>query len=338
MRCKQLIFCVLSLVFLHNCKEKDAALTPPGSGALWVICEGNFQSGNAEIGSLDFDYNFTSDLFKKANGFPLGDVLQDIQEFDGSLYVILNNSGKLEKLDATTLKVQATGKGFNSPRKICFFDSGRAFVTDLYQDAIYEINLNDLSIQRTIPCSGWTESMVKLKDELLIVNIERQVLLQYNPSLNQFTDSLALPANPGDILLDKNHAIWLYCGGASGQHSALLKIDPKSLDIIQSFTAPVLKELFPKMVLNTSRDTLIILNSGIYQMSIDAAQFPASAFQSFDQKTLYGIGYNPANGDILVSENESFSAPSRIHVISSGGTMKKMNIEGGMVVSGFLSR
>ena len=147
---KGLQWLVVSLLMMASCDktpEQIIAETPqmPDSNlvGMFIANEGNFQWGNA---SLSF-YNPASglvqtDIYKANNGKGIGDVLQSICSFQDKLYLVVNNSQKISVLNAKTWKEIHTITGFNSPRYFLPVNTQKAYVSDLYENAVYVLNLN----------------------------------------------------------------------------------------------------------------------------------------------------------------------------------------------------
>jgi hypothetical protein len=328
---------VLLALFQFGCKEKETPIEVHATpNDILVINEGNFNLGNASISLLDQQYDLKPSIFEHANGRKVGDVLQDVVRHNNSIYIVVNNSGRIEKLNNSSLISEAYNDAFVSPRKICFYDSTRAYVSDLYNDALYEINPTTLKINKEIPCFGWTEDLLIWKEQLFVVNVEREKLLVFNPNTNQFVDSLSLPKMPGNMLMDKHNNIWVYCAGETNQAAKLVKLSPAPLQIITTFELPVLKEFYPRLAMNTAKDELFILNSGVFQLNVAALQLGARLIEGKD-KSFYGLGINNQNNDILLSEIVGFNSPSFIHVYDSKGNLKKTNIKSGIITSQFVN-
>lgn len=328
---------LLLVLFLFSCKEKEVPnVINVAASDILIINEGNFNLGNASIWLLNQNYELHQNVFEEANARKVGDVLQDAIKYQNSLYLVVNNSGRIEKVNATSFKSDAYNDAFTSPRKICFFDSLRAYVSDLYNDAIYEINPNTLKINKEIACVGWTEDLLKWKEQLYIVNVEREKLLVFEPNLNLFVDSISLPKMPGNMLMDQSNNIWVYCAGETNQKAKLVKLSTHPLQIIHAFDLPAMKEFYPRMAMNVAKDKLFILNSGVYQLNIDALQLGERLIDGKD-KSFYGLGINNQNNDILISEIVGFNSPSFIHIYDNKGQIKKANIKSGIITSLFVN-
>lgn len=318
--------------------EPDDAEFVPDEEGMWVVNEGVFNSGNGSIGFLDAQYQYHQDVFEQKNGYRAGDIVQHLLPYGNNLFMVVNNSGKIERLRAYDLKSLASESGFLSPRKICIWNDTSAFVSELYKDVIYRINPVDLSIKEEIPCIGWTEGLIKVKDKLWIVNVERKKLLAYSPDLRIFSDSIDLPPSPGDVLMDAEQKIWIFCGGESGGNAHLLRIDPQQGKIIADLTSEPVKEYVPKMCINAHGDSLYVLHSGVFVVPISAGVMPSSRLIPPGTASFYSIGLNLKNGDILIGQVVDFTSASKILVYDQKGIPKALPIAAGMITSGFVQK
>ncbi|MFM1792198.1 MAG: hypothetical protein RLZZ252_552, partial [Bacteroidota bacterium] len=114
------VFALLGLLALSACEPQPPIdNTPVANSAhkVLVLCEGNFMWGNARLDAIDMDtLQLQTDVYKKINDKPLGDVLQSALYWNNSVYLVVNNSGKVVKLISHTLKQTAVNANLGSPR------------------------------------------------------------------------------------------------------------------------------------------------------------------------------------------------------------------------------
>ncbi|MFT6747540.1 MAG: hypothetical protein ACJAZ2_001893, partial [Glaciecola sp.] len=121
-----------------------------GEQGVYIGSEGNFQFGNASLSYYDINSNEISPkVYENANGSKVGDVLQSIHQKGNTLYLVVNNSGKVELIDQFTFKNKGTISGFSSPRYFLTVSNSKAYVTDLYASAIAVVDLNKLEITKS---------------------------------------------------------------------------------------------------------------------------------------------------------------------------------------------
>ena len=145
-------------------------LTPEPPRGLFIANEGTFTYANSSLSYYDMETNnVLNNVFFMVNGVPLGDVCQSLMKQDTSLYIVVNNSKYIYKVDARTITYQAKITGFTSPRYMLSVGGNKAYVSDLESTGIWVLNLEDLS-KTFIETGNTTEAMVKVGDEVFVSN------------------------------------------------------------------------------------------------------------------------------------------------------------------------
>ena len=155
------------LLALAACKKDEPQPEPDlpeeKGHSVFVLNEGNYQWGNASLSLIDLNNNsIQNDVFSAANNRPLGDVLQSATFINNEIWLVVNNSQRIERIDPKTAKSKGTINALQSPRYIVNTGSGKAYVSDLYSGGIHSIDTATYSIGNSIQTQGWTEEMVLL--------------------------------------------------------------------------------------------------------------------------------------------------------------------------------
>ncbi len=143
-----------------------------GPGSVLVVNQGQFQQGNATISLLDPETGeVTLDVFQSANGRPLGDVAQSVTPFNGRLYVVVNNSHKVEVLNGSTFVSEGVIAIPDNagPRHIAF-SGAKAYVSALYSDAVYVVNPATNAVLDTIRVGSGSEGLATAGGYLYVAN------------------------------------------------------------------------------------------------------------------------------------------------------------------------
>ena len=115
---------------------------------VFVINEGAFGQGNASMTVFEPQTGYAANnVFFDENNRLLGDVGNDGVLINGKLYIVINNSHKIEVVDPEsyqslgTISIDAESHG-GSPRKMAEVDAGKAYVTNLYGNNVSIIDLD----------------------------------------------------------------------------------------------------------------------------------------------------------------------------------------------------
>lgn len=301
-----LYLCLFAL--LHSSCEKDPGKPlPPATGnGVYIVNEGNFQFGNAKVSYYNRqDGTVTEDLFQPANNRPLGDVLQSIYAFNGKVYLIVNNSHKIEVVDSGTFVSSAVISGLGAPRYFLPVSRQKAYVTDYENtDAISIIDLNTNTVAGNIPCAGWTEELILSNSKVFVTNMRSNKVYVLNPSTDRMEDSIAVNYASNSIVEDKNGKVWVLCSGneQKGFYGGLHRINPVTLLVEQSYWFPNLAERPWRLRLNASKDTLYFLNESVFRLAVSDTMLPGAAFIEKNNRNFYGLGIEPATGIVYVAD------------------------------------
>ena len=111
-----LILVTVISVSFSSCDDDDNQPKGKFEEGVFVVNEGNFQDANGTISHISPDGTVTQDLFGTVNnGLALGDVVQSMS-IDGEFaYIVVNNSNKMEVVNANTFAAEYTLKNVLLP-------------------------------------------------------------------------------------------------------------------------------------------------------------------------------------------------------------------------------
>lgn len=325
---KYLLFVLL--VFFVSCrKDKPEENAKPmavvgSSGGVYITNEGNFQFGNARVSYYDIaSTTITEDLYQTANKISLGDVCQSICFFNSKAYIVVNNSGKVEVVNPKTFVSSATIIGLSSPRYFLPVSNNKAYVSDLYANAISVVDLSNNSKTGSISCPGWTEEMVLSYGKAFVTNEYKDKVYIINTLNDILEDSIQVGYGSNSIKADKNGKIWVLCGGSitKGIKASLYKINPITKLVEQNFQFPNGTENPWRLHINGGNDTLYFLNGGVFRMPVIATTLPATAFVPQGRHAFYGIGIEPHSGILYISDAVDYVQRGVIYRYRNDGTL-----------------
>jgi hypothetical protein len=325
--------------------DKTPSVAPkavPGdslSQGMLIGSEGNFQWGNASLSFLD-KQNGTlyEDVYRTVNQKPLGDVLQSICIWEDKIYLVLNNSGKIEIVNKHSFKSEGSIIGLRAPRFMLPISAQTAYVSDLYDNHIAVVNLNTLKVSSKIACPGWTEEMLKYGEKVFVCNKYQSYLYVIDAKTNMLTDSIFIGYGAISLALDKNNKLWvLTTGNASGNN----KVEPQlhclspTQNSIEKTIVLGMGNLPIKLLMNETKDKLFWLVQDVWSMNITEAVKPTTAFIPSNGKTFYGLGYDSYQKQILITDAKDYVQKSEILIYNENGKYIK-SFRAGINTSSFL--
>lgn len=283
----------------------------------YFICnEGNFGFGNASLSVWKPSEGFFSeDIYQVNNGKTLGDVAQSIQLFNGSLYVVLNNSGKIVVLDTATFKEKQSIAGFSSPRFIQFVNASKAYVTDLYANKITVFNPSTASIIGNIALNGWTEQMALKSDTLFVTNMKTGFLYLINSSTDVIMDSLFVGVNAGSIVVDKEDAVWICSSGNTTTKARLTRIFANKITYLEFD----LGESPASLIYSPISNELYWLNKGVQKMNASLFNLPKAKILEGSSANFYGLSC--VGAELFVCDAKDYLQKGYVYRMNKSGVI-----------------
>lgn len=342
MNIRLLGFVLIASLLFAACE--DDVMNPPIWGDLdnhvFVLNEGNFGSSNGSLTAISRDDGLVSEnIFEMVNGFKLGDVVQSMTVYNNKAYIVVNNSGKIEVANATSLESEGTIDGLAAPRYFLPINSDKAYVTNItFGDAttLDIIDLKTNEVTKTIP-TGWGEQMVMSDGKVFVGIMNSYDVMVIDANTDNMLQTLSVTYAPNSLQVDRNGKVWVLSdGGYYGEDvPALRRIDPITLQTEQVFTFADANAAPQKLAINNDGDRLYYLESGqVWRMDIDDAGLPQSPFITSDNYSFYGLGVDPANDYIYTSDAGDFQSKGGVFYYRPDGTPID-SFEGGVIPGGF---
>ena len=332
---------LLALVgmMLASCKPEkpvNPSAYTIGSGLL-VLNEGNYQYSNASLSFYDIEADtVANNLFYRVNESPLGDVAQSMTSVDGKLYIVVNNSNYIYKVDANTMVVDTTKPfkltDFYSPREMQFVAPNKAYVSDLYGSQLWIVNPMDMTHSGSIDMGKATEKMLLLGNELYVSNWSNTFVQGVEKNTVQVVDvnndvkvaEITVGKEPNTMAIDKNNHVWVLCEGATweadGENPSLWEIDPmlKTATKRHEFDGTVMC-----LRANPSGDQLYIINNNeVRRFDVESLAFSESFHISAEpQGMFYNMAVEPKSGDIYVADAKNFVMNGTVYRYSNDGLL-----------------
>ncbi len=332
---------ILLFLLLWSCKGPDATpsvpVTPSGTGEVLVACEGSLGSGNSALTKLPSDTTqaATEDIFYTVNGQQLGDVFQSIANIGSELALCINNSDRLLFINPSDYRLQHT-LSISKPRYLLPTTGSRAYVSSLFSNRVFEVDLSNHSITDTLflPHKN-PEGMLYLNGLLYVAcwDTTNSFIYRINPTTNVLQDSFGLHRRaPQSLLSDKDKNLWIVAGNdlqGKGIPPSLTCLNPQTGAIVKQYDFPAGKDVL-KPCFNPTRDTLYWLSvdynggagqSGVFRMPINATSLPQTPFiASGNLQYFWALGISPQTGNIYVGDPKGFTQRGEVSVYTPAGT------------------
>lgn len=318
---------VLGLLWLGACEENNEEPKAIVTEKVLIINEGGFGAGNGSIAT----YIKSTENVQQGTFEALATV-QNVKLIDGDLYVVSNAPGKIEIIDTATYAVKKTiTEDLSSPfnvaaigNKLLVSDWGtyntdlRAFENSFY--GIYDINTGNQL--HKIENSYTSHDVEAVNGLFYIANRDSNTLTRLDPA-DYSTEDLVLAAGPSAIETDANNNLWVLCNSGD-----LFEIITSNFSKGKTLSDLQTDGYSEKMDLHRSTSVLYFLGAAedfqltkVFSVNLTETNLSAQVFVE-DQIYLYGIGVDPANGDVYIGDNTNgFGATGTGFRFATDGTL-----------------
>jgi hypothetical protein len=333
---------LIVISIFYACKPPAREADPlPGllESGIFVVNEGNFQSGNGGVSFYDSINNtVTQDIFYLKNNKPAGDVCQYLTYYQNQFYLVVNNSNKIEVLNNDFVGTK-TITGFTSPRYIAFAANTKGYVTDLYAKGVSVLNTSTQNIEKKISINYWTEELLNYKDTIYVTSPESRYLYLIDGKSELLKDSIDIGFGSSSIALDNNNYLWILCSGKQSLSilPSLVCINPQTREIVRTINAASYSIFPSKLIFNRTNNCMYWIENDICKIDTDNAASTKEVIIPASGKTFYGLGIKSSNGDIVVSDAGDFSQRSTIYIYTKNG-LERNSFKAGLISGNFLIR
>lgn len=302
-----------------------------------VICnEGLYGNNNGEISFFDQEnLQVYNQLYRLANENALGDVVQSISLINGNYFFVINASHKLVVVDPFTFQLKTIITGCSSPRYIKQVSNNKAYITSLYHDDIYVLNLLTLQIEKKIKVDiANTENMYVQGSHCYVTNWD--TASPYIYKIDILNDSIVKRIELGckashDIIADTDGKLWILSGNKYKNKSSFLTCyDLQHDSIVQQFSFA--NEFDPiRLSCNKAKDTLYFISvnydgnvaaNGVYKLGIHEIALPTQPFiQAQSNSYFWALGIDESNGHIFLSDPKGFTQQSTVFEYLANGKL-----------------
>lgn len=326
-----ILLTVLSVSF-SSCDDDDNKPKGQFEEGVLVVNEGNFLDANGTISHISPDGTVTQDLFGTVNnGLALGDVVQSVTIDNDLAYIVVNNSNKMEVVNANTFVAEYSLKNVLLPRYFTTFD-GKGYLTEWVSFSepgrVAIIDLQNHVITESITTDFGAENIIAHQNKIYVSNNFSNTVSVIDPVKKEVIKTIEVGSSPGEILVDNQNMLWVICaGGYQAEDGELVQLDPAKSDdeaansILK--TVELHANVSSKGAINKAKDKIFYYKgNSVYVLSTSDTEAPASAlFTEAASSSFYGIGIDPENDVLYMADTKSFAGNGTVYRYNASGTV-----------------
>jgi len=380
MKRKPLILLVVFATMLISCNP-DPQPTPVGPNdtiqpfelkGVYVLNEGNYLFSNGSLSFYDIEADTVyNNLFYKANNAPIGDVAESMALVGNKLYIVVNNSNYIYKVDANTIECDVTKPfkltDFYSPREMHFVAPNKAYVTDLIGTDLWIIDPQEMTHTGSVAMGNTTEKMLQVGNELYVSNwsyyytdadshksYKTVQVVDLNNDVK--VADIEVGKEPNTMVVDKNRHVWVLCEGRSwdeeydeqglpyGENPTLWEIDPvlKNAVCRLELKGPYedddeIKGVATALKANLAGDKFyLIYNNEVRRFDLSTMSLSDNFRITPEPEGLfYNMAVDPNTGDIYVTDAKNYMVNGTVYRYSEDGLLLA-SFEAGLIPSAML--
>ena len=321
-------------ILLFACSKNSNSGNPnqPVSSGVYTLNQGTYGSNNT---TLTY-YNFTSgaattDFFRNANGFDLGDTGSDFIIYGGKIYIVMNVSGYVAVTDIAAHYIDTidfkNGGVNRGPENIVAYGTN-VFVSST-DGTVAVIDTTSLTVSKYILVGSNPAQMIVSGTNLCVSNtgglsasFDSTVSIIDLNSLTE-TSKITVGINPGSLAADNAGYIYVACtGDYNTVGPKLVKVNTLDGTIAQSVDSAVGTLKFYNNNLLTTGGYLGSANVGYLSTFTLAAVRPSFVTDGTAIQNPYGVDVDPMTGDIYVEDAKNYSSFGEVFCFDSNGKKK----------------
>ncbi|MFN0203798.1 MAG: YncE family protein [Bacteroidia bacterium] len=252
-----IIFCLFSLTAcVKPPKFPEISCNRNANKGVFLLNEGKFGDNAATLDFLEEEpFIRHENIFNCLNNNELGDVGNDLLIDKDTLYVLLNGSGIIYKIQLPQIQVlnkielnKLENTNFTTPYAMTKAENGKLYVSSILQACVYVINPNNMTLETKIlvenygygivnqgnrvfvACGSYYPTYQKKNNKIAVISTQTQQVERY----------ISLPKDNTDKLLIKGDTLIVSCLGdglPSDTTSAISLISLQNFEILHTFYA-----------------------------------------------------------------------------------------------------
>ncbi|MEO1254981.1 MAG: DUF5074 domain-containing protein, partial [Bacteroidota bacterium] len=322
------LFFFLLTVFFFSCSEDDG---PSSQGefesGVIVINEGNFTEGDASLSFYSASGNAPElNVFEAVNGRKLGDVAQSGYIYDTLLYIVVNNSNKVEVLNRYSLKSAYTIDALLprymtlAKRKVVLTE----WVSFTEPGRLSFIDIASGQVEGSVTVGAGAEFVKVIGDLAYVSNTFENTISVVNIDSRLVTETITLPTagpNQMDIV---NGNLWVACKGTfNANDGAIHRINLSTNEIEE--TIAINANISGKLAFNFAGDKFYYyVENNVFMKDVNSSAISTEPFIIGDDFTsLYGITVDHLTDEIYLADSKNFLEDGEVYHYSEDGDLIK---------------
>ena len=221
-------------------EDEPEPIIDPVDYPAYILNEGIWGANNANITCFMPNYKVEnlSDVYLKTNGKQMGDVANAMIEEDNNIYVVLNGSKYVARLDMTTKEqTRYTFPSTDGEPRCIDVEDGYAYVTQ-YGGQVSKLNIKDMTLAGTFKGGDNLEGIVEKDGKLCVANsytvdgsnnwIYNKEIFVIDAKTMTLEKSIEVVDNPTKIFEIDNRIYLISAGNYADVSGALQVIYPKA--------------------------------------------------------------------------------------------------------------
>lgn len=313
------LYILTAFLLLASC-AKTTSDKKEGSGErILVVNQGGFNRGEATVSLIQpKTRTVTEDVFLAKNGRPLGDIAQSVTEFAGKLYIIVNNSHKVEVVASNDYRSLGTIAIPNnaSPRYMSVTNNNRGYITNLFSNNVTVIDLSTLTVIDQILVGAGTEGIVISNDTAFVAknlnadfSSANEIALIRTGTRTVMTN-WTTGAGPTQIAVLGSHVI-VSCTGTFGQNNGEIVVHNRTTGaIVRRIPLNTYAGGFAK----GSGNTIYVLADGVKQVNVSTG-----VTSNLLTKSFYAIAHD--GNELWLADALNFAQAGMVYRYSVSGVV-----------------
>ncbi|MES2618527.1 MAG: hypothetical protein V4613_11655 [Bacteroidota bacterium] len=318
---------VLLAIIFASCKpEKEETVATENYKGVIVINEGGFLKSNGSVGIYKPGSGEYFDAFAKANGRPLGDVVQSVTLINGKYYIIVNNSNKIEVVNQSDFK-SVTTIVLNQPRNIVKVSANKAYVSQLNTNDLSVIDLTTNEISATIDMKSSTDQIVMMNNKVYVGKAYANMLYVINPANDMVTDSIVVGSGAGTIVNAGTDKIAVFCLGVldfnngSIIENGKIAIINKDSNEVERFIPLTGASYGGPMAYHAGNLYFSFGDEKLYSVSATTVATPTVKISIIGG--IYGLTIDDSDGSFYITDALDYTSAGKVFIYNQAGTLVK---------------